>query len=107
MEDLFKNNVPEDLKDRLEFSHDEMLTGTTREVYVDKITGDSFASGILPAGSEVINYRILETKVRKYKCLSYLGAGKVEFFFDGEQTNGHTFWSILENQTKLPDSKKE
>jgi len=104
LKSLSANSVPENLKNKLDYHFDELLSGATREVYSDRVTGDSFVYGILPGFPYCINYGTVNTKVGEYKFFSYLGTeGCVgnDFFFNGTQTDYDTFFLILKRQIPL------
>ena len=102
---LDQNNVPESLKERLSYSYDDLPGGTTREVYKDKETGDTYVSGNLPTTPFVTTYRIVTTKTGEYKMLSYNGASGYQgsdYFLNGIEADVYDFFRSLEQQIPLP-----
>lgn len=107
---LDKNDVPEYLKERFSYNYDDLPNGTTREVYKDKETGDTYVSGNLPTEPFVTTYRILTTKAGEYKILSYNGvsgyAGS-DYFVNGIEADVYDFFRSLEQQIPLPQPNNE
>jgi hypothetical protein len=103
---LDQNIVPESLAERLKYSYDGLTDGTSREVYLDTETGDTYVSGnSMGAREYVLTYRIITTKVGEYKVLAYHGGSGYmgsKYFFNGIETNSHTFYQILAAQKVLP-----
>lgn len=105
---LDQNVVPEAFEERLKYSCSGLTDGTSREVYLDTKTGDTYVSGnSMGAREYVLTYRIITTKVGEYKWLSYHGASGYmgsEYFFNGIKiTNSHLFYQILQGQKALPE----
>lgn len=105
---LDQNVVPEAFEERLQYSSSGLSDGTSREVYLDTETGDTYVSGnSMGAREYVLTYRIITTKVGEYKWLSYHGASGYmgsEYFFNGiEITNRYVFYQMLKEQKALPE----
>lgn len=104
---LDQNIVPEPLAERLKYSRGGLNDGTSREVYLDTKTGDTYVSGNAMGGLYVVTYRIVTTKVGEYKWLSYHGGSGYmgsEYFLNGiEITKSHLFYQILQEQKALPE----
>ena len=101
LSNLFKNIVPEELRDRLQYSSDQ-TGGVDAELYYDTQTGDTFKSGTLPT-CPVSNFWIVKTKVGEYEILTQFGKGgelaSAKYFIDSKEIESDDFFSNLSDQT--------